>query len=98
VDLQQETAKDHRKLLANHQTAGIDQLSFWLRAEGVRRSSTRCYRLQATKTLGENLAGKTIVEFPRIFVTYESKPPGGYEAIDSSTFSLGTLGILLFLF
>ncbi|XP_039500355.1 box C/D snoRNA protein 1 [Drosophila santomea] len=84
VDLEQETARDQRKLLANHQTAGIGQLSFWLRAEGVRRSCTRCYLLEATKTLGENLAGKTIVEFPTIFVTHEPKPPGGYEAIDSS--------------
>ncbi|XP_017045727.1 box C/D snoRNA protein 1 [Drosophila ficusphila] len=83
IDLQHETARDHRKLLANHQTAGIGQLSFWLRAEGVRRSSTRCYPLEATKTLGQNLAGKTIVEFPTIFVTYEPKPPGGYDAIDS---------------
>ncbi|KMZ09490.1 box C/D snoRNA protein 1 isoform X1 [Drosophila simulans] len=84
VDLQHETARDQRKLLANHQTAGIGQLSFWLRAEGVRRSSTRCYLLDSTKTLGENLVGRTIVEFPTILVTYEPKPPGGYEAIDSS--------------
>ncbi|XP_052856091.1 box C/D snoRNA protein 1 [Drosophila gunungcola] len=84
VDLQQETARDHRKLLANHQTAGVGQLSFWLKAEGVRRSSTRCYPLEAAKTLAENLSGRTIVEFPTIFITYEPKPPGGHEAIDSS--------------
>ncbi|XP_017065179.1 box C/D snoRNA protein 1 [Drosophila eugracilis] len=84
VDLKEETARDNRKVLANHQTAGIGQLYFWLRAEGVRRSSTRCYPLEADKKLGDNLVGKTIVEFPTIFVTYESKPPGGHEAIDSS--------------
>lgn len=87
VDLRHETAREQRKLLANHQTAGIGQLSFWLRAEGVRRSSTRCYLLDSTKTLAENLVGKTIVEFPTILVTYDPKPPGGYEAIDSSMFS-----------
>ncbi|KAH8383869.1 hypothetical protein KR009_010932 [Drosophila setifemur] len=84
VDLEQETARDRRKLLVHHQTAGIGQLSFWLRAEGVRRSSRSCYSLQAAKSLGENLAGKTIVEFPSIFVNYEPKPPLGYDIVDSS--------------
>ncbi|KAH8342874.1 hypothetical protein KR059_000968 [Drosophila kikkawai] len=85
VDLQQETALRHRKRLAHHQTAGIGQLNFWLRAEGVPRSATCCYALEAAKPLGKNLAGKTIVEFPTIYVTYHPKPPLGLEAIESGT-------------
>ncbi|KAH8235533.1 hypothetical protein KR032_002094 [Drosophila birchii] len=88
VDLQQETALNHRKRLTHHQTAGIGQLSFWLRAEGVPRNATRCYALEAAKPLGENLAGKTIIEFPTIYVTYEPKPPLGLEAIESGTLIL----------
>lgn len=83
VDLEEETARDLRKQLFHHQTAGIGQLSFWLRAEGVRNSSRRCYLLDASKTLGENLTGKTIVEFPTIFVNYEQRPPTGCHPIES---------------
>lgn len=88
VDLEEETARDRRKQLFHHQTAGIGQLSFWLRAEGVRNSSRRCYLLEANKTLGENLTGKTIVEFPTIFVNYEQRPPTGYQQIESGGHSL----------
>ncbi|XP_034139972.1 box C/D snoRNA protein 1 isoform X2 [Drosophila guanche] len=83
LDLQQETAREKRKLLVRHQTVGIGGLSFWLQAEGVRRSATRCYHLEANRTLRENLSGKTIVEFPTIFVTYSRQPPAGYETIDN---------------
>ncbi|KAH8250512.1 hypothetical protein KR038_008560 [Drosophila bunnanda] len=85
VDLQQETALNHRKRLARHQTAGIGQLSFWLRAEGVPRSARHCYALEAVTPLGTNLAGKTVIEFPTIYVSYEPKPPLGLEAIESGT-------------
>ncbi|XP_026845450.1 box C/D snoRNA protein 1 [Drosophila persimilis] len=83
VDPKQETARKNRKCLVRYQTVGIGGLSFWLQAEGVRRSATRCYHLEANKTLRENLSGKTIVEFPTIFVTYAPHPPAGYETIDS---------------
>ncbi|EDV92284.1 box C/D snoRNA protein 1 [Drosophila grimshawi] len=72
-----------RKVLRNHQIAGIGQLSLWLRAEGVRRSGTRCYPLMAHKTLCDNLAGKTIVEYPAIYVSYDQSPPAGYDIVDS---------------
>ncbi|KAH8289860.1 hypothetical protein KR054_012320 [Drosophila jambulina] len=83
IDLQEETARSNRKRLMHHQTAGIGQLSFWLRAEGVPRCSTSCYALEAPMPLGKNLAGKTIVEFPSIYVTYEPRPPLGLEVIES---------------
>ncbi|XP_034098929.1 box C/D snoRNA protein 1 [Drosophila albomicans] len=79
----QEVAREQRKHLQQHQIAGIGQLTLWLRAEGVRRSSSRCYALAAHKTLAENLVGKTIVEFPSIYVSYEQRPPNGYEIVDS---------------
>ncbi|XP_030569107.1 box C/D snoRNA protein 1 [Drosophila novamexicana] len=83
LDLLQAEAVEQRKLLQHHQTAGIGQLSLWLRAEGVQRSGQRCYRLAAHQTLRANLAGKTIVEFPAIYISYEARPPAGYDLIDS---------------
>jgi len=83
LDLKEETAREQRKLLQHHQTAGIGQLTLWLRAEGVKRSGKRCYPLAAHKTIRDNLAGKTIVEFPTIYVSYEQRPPTGYDIIDS---------------
>ncbi|XP_034476843.1 box C/D snoRNA protein 1 [Drosophila innubila] len=83
LDLQLETALQQRKVLQQHQRAGIGQLTLWLRAEGVRRSGSRCYALKAHKSLRENLAGKTIIEFPTIYVSYEQRPPTGYDVIDS---------------
>ncbi|KAH8415369.1 hypothetical protein KR222_005518, partial [Zaprionus bogoriensis] len=83
LDLQQETARAQQKLLQHHQRAGIGQLSLWLRAERVRRSGSRCYALAAHKTLRDNLAGKTLVEFPTIYVSHEQRPPAGFELIDS---------------
>ncbi|KAH8387888.1 hypothetical protein KR093_010164 [Drosophila rubida] len=80
---QQEVALEQRKQLQQHQLAGIGQLTLWLRAEGVRRSGSRCYALEAHKTLSENLAGKTIVEFPSIYVSYEQHPPPGFDIVDS---------------
>ncbi|KAH8306494.1 hypothetical protein KR018_000558, partial [Drosophila ironensis] len=83
VDVAEATAVDHRKVLAHHQTAGLGQVSFWLRAEGVRSSGSRCFPLAAGKSLKANLKGKTVVEFPSIFVNYNDSPPAGYEPIDS---------------
>ncbi|ALC48578.1 CG1463 [Drosophila busckii] len=76
------------KQLQPHQAAGIGQVSLWLRAEGVKRSGTRCFQLAPHKTLAANLAGKTIIEFPTIYVSYEQRPPEGLEAIDSGESSV----------
>ncbi|KAH8265177.1 hypothetical protein KR044_012945, partial [Drosophila immigrans] len=77
------TSTEHRKPLQQHQLAGIGQLTLWLRAEGVQRSGSRCYALAAHKSLRDNLVGKTIVEFPSIYVSYEQRPPAGYDIVDS---------------
>ncbi|XP_023161202.1 box C/D snoRNA protein 1 [Drosophila hydei] len=83
LDVQQELGGKQRKVLQHHQTAGIGELSLWLRAEGVKRSGQRCYRLAAYQTLRSNLAGKTIVEYPAIYISYEQRPPAGFDLIDS---------------
>lgn len=86
LDVQQELGGKQRKVLQHHQTAGIGELSLWLRAEGVKRSGQRCYRLAAYQTLRSNLAGKTIVEYPAIYISYEQRPPAGFDLIDSGKF------------
>lgn len=83
LDLQETTALEQRKQLQHHQSAGIGQLTLWLRAEGVKRSGSRCYALAAHKSLRDNLGGKTIIEFPTIYVSYEQRPPTGYEIIET---------------
>ncbi|XP_030379645.1 box C/D snoRNA protein 1 [Scaptodrosophila lebanonensis] len=82
VDLEQDMAREQHKLLCYYQSAGIAKLHALLRAEGVRNCSSRYYALDMQKTLRENLAGKTVIEFPTIHVTYEEQLIG-YNIIDS---------------
>lgn len=60
-----------RKQLEYYQGKGVDALRILLKAEGVRKSSNRYYELDYRLSLRENLAGKTIVEFPVIAVVFE---------------------------
>uniref|UniRef100_A0A336MM05 Box C/D snoRNA protein 1 n=1 Tax=Culicoides sonorensis TaxID=179676 RepID=A0A336MM05_CULSO len=60
-----------RKQLEFYQAKGIDQLKILLKAEGVRKSSNRYYELDHKLSLNENLANKTIVEFPVIVIVFE---------------------------
>uniref|UniRef100_W8BR75 Box C/D snoRNA protein 1 n=1 Tax=Ceratitis capitata TaxID=7213 RepID=W8BR75_CERCA len=71
-----------KKSLQYYQSAGLSQLKLLLKAEGIKCSSTRYYALDVHKTLRANLAGKTLVEFPCIFVSYEEHP-AGCDIIDS---------------
>ncbi|XP_063709964.1 box C/D snoRNA protein 1 [Culicoides brevitarsis] len=60
-----------KKQLEFYQAKGIDNLRVLLKAEGVRKCKNRYYELDYRKSLKENLAGKTIVEFPVIVVVFE---------------------------
>ncbi|XP_002070881.3 box C/D snoRNA protein 1 [Drosophila willistoni] len=83
IDGHHDIPREQRKLLQNHQTAGLGQITTWLRAEGIRRCGSRCYALSMAQTLRENLGDKTILEFPTILVSYEATPPPGWTMVDS---------------
>ncbi|XP_067636249.1 box C/D snoRNA protein 1 [Eurosta solidaginis] len=71
-----------KKSLEYYQSAGVYGSKLLLKAEGIKCSRTRYHALDVRKTLKDNLAGKTLVEFPCIYVSYE-KNPAGCDIIDS---------------
>ncbi|XP_041774402.1 box C/D snoRNA protein 1-like [Anopheles merus] len=54
--------------LANYQARGVAGVSLLLKAEGVQQSYDRVTLLNIHDTLRESLQGKTIVEYPTIYV------------------------------
>lgn len=60
-----------KKCLEYYQSEGIANLIILLKAEGVKRSRNRFFRLDYTKSLKENLAGKVLVEYPCIHIAYD---------------------------
>ncbi|KPI95323.1 Box C/D snoRNA protein 1 [Papilio xuthus] len=56
------------KSLAFYKSAGFSGIKILLKAEKIRGSARKFFELDATETLGENLSGKCIVEFPIIFI------------------------------
>lgn len=72
-----------RKSLAYYQSQGISGVRVLLKAEGIRNSKHRFFDLDLEKTLNENLAGKTIVEFPIIYIIYNDIAADEFDVIDS---------------
>lgn len=71
------------KPLEYYQSRGIGGVRIFLKAEGIKRSKNRYFELSADKTLNENLCGKTIVEFPTIFIVYKDIVTDNFDVIDS---------------
>lgn len=72
-------------LRMGYQTKEFDGLRVLLKAEGVKGCRNRFYELDVDRTLAENLAGKTIVEFPTIHVVY-TDVAADMNIIDSGEF------------
>lgn len=61
-----------RKNLEYYQArGGASQMRLLLKAEGVKKCKNRFFEMDSDQTLSENLAGKTIVEFPTVYVVYD---------------------------
>lgn len=71
-----------RKSLQFYQSRGFTGLRVLLKAEGVKRCKNRFFELDLGQTLRENLVGKTVVEFPTIYVIYDEIAQE-FETIDS---------------
>lgn len=72
-----------RKSLEYYQARGVSKVRLLLKAEGIKNSKTRFFDLDIEKTLNENLAGKTIVEYPIIYVAYDDIASDEFDIIDS---------------
>ncbi|CAK1599272.1 unnamed protein product [Parnassius mnemosyne] len=56
------------KTLLFYRSVGFSGVKILLKAEKIRGSANKFFELDPTETLGENLSGKCIVEFPIIFI------------------------------
>ncbi|XP_019533845.3 box C/D snoRNA protein 1 [Aedes albopictus] len=65
-----------------YQSRGMSRLRVLLKAEGVKRSKNRFFELKPKKSLKENLKGKTIVEYPVIYVIFK-EASDGFDVIES---------------
>ncbi|XP_062559798.1 box C/D snoRNA protein 1 [Armigeres subalbatus] len=68
--------------LEYYQSRGMNRLRVLLKAEGVKRSKNRFFELKPKKSLKENLKGKTIVEYPVIYVIFK-ETSDGFDVIES---------------
>lgn len=68
--------------LAFYRSKGLAQVALLLKAEGIRNCKKRFFTIDMTKTLGENLKGKTIVEYPVIYVVYDGDA-ANFDVVDS---------------
>lgn len=73
------------KLLEYYHSRGTSNINVLLKSEGIKRCKDRFFTLDLDKTLNENLKRKIIVEFPSIYVTYESDEKL-FDIIDSGKF------------
>lgn len=71
--------------LACYRSKGLNNIVLLLKAEDVQKNQTRFFRMDASKTLQENLRGKSIVEHPVIYLIFESEIQT-YDVINSSEF------------
>ncbi|XP_049543850.1 box C/D snoRNA protein 1 [Anopheles darlingi] len=59
--------------LEQYHAAGIKGVELLLKAEGIRQCRNRFFPLNLNDSFRENLAGKTIVEYPEIYVVLKSQ-------------------------
>lgn len=71
-----------KKALVYYQSQGVGNLTFLLKAEGIKKCKNRFYELDASRTLKENFNGKTLVEYPVIYVVYSNVARELFDVID----------------
>lgn len=58
--------------LACYRLNGMNNVTLLLKAEAIRKSKNRFFSMDSTKTLKDNLRGKSIVEYPVVYVIFNS--------------------------
>lgn len=84
---QPEMANSNTKNLVYYQSRGIGGLTFILKAEGVKKCKNRFFELDVQKSLKENLKGKTLVEYPAIYVVFSDVVRELFDVIDDGKYS-----------
>lgn len=73
---------DYANSLTCYRLKGMENVMMLLKAEGVRKSKNRFYAIDMKKTLRENLFGRTIVEFPIVYVIFDTDI-GNFDVISN---------------
>lgn len=73
---------DVSKTLIYYRSRGVGGLTFLLKAEGVKKCRNRFFELDVNKTLKENFKGKTLVEYPAIYVVFSDVARELFDVID----------------
>ncbi|XP_055535923.1 box C/D snoRNA protein 1 [Wyeomyia smithii] len=68
--------------LEYYQSRGLNHLRVLLKAEGVKRCKNRYFELKPNLSLKDNLKGKTIVEYPVMYVIFKDTREG-FDIIES---------------
>lgn len=71
--------------LACYRSKGLHNIALLLKSEGIRKCHNRFFPLDLSKTLQENLRGKTVVEFPVIYVIFDSEIQA-YDVINAGSY------------
>ncbi|XP_013105406.2 box C/D snoRNA protein 1 [Stomoxys calcitrans] len=82
VNKESEEEVPEKRKLEYYQSKGVQRLKVLLKSEGIKKCKDRFYLLDVNKTLKENLRGKTLVEYPCIYISYE-EDASGFDVIDS---------------
>lgn len=77
-----DVADSNTKILAFYQSRGIGGLTFLLKAEGVKKCKNRFFDLDVQKSLKENFKGRTLVEYPAIYVVFSDVVRELFDVID----------------
>ena len=80
LTLRQDNAMEHHKLRA-YVAAGIDKMGVYLPLHKQRSGEKKMHELDLGKTLGANLLGKTVVEFPVLWVCIKGEAGGDFEVV-----------------
>lgn len=54
-----------------YRAAGLSGIEILLKAEKIKKSNSRFYKLDLTSSLKDNLSNKTIIEFPTLYVIFK---------------------------
>ncbi|XP_057325794.1 box C/D snoRNA protein 1 [Microplitis mediator] len=65
-----------------YRAAGLSGVEILLKAEKIKKSNSRFYKLDLTSSLRDNLSNKTIIEFPTLYVIFKDHVDM-YEIVDS---------------
>lgn len=65
-----------------YQSRGMSRVRVLLKAEGVKRCKSRFFELKPKKSLKDNLQGKTIVEYPVVYIIFK-EASDGFDVIES---------------